>query len=181
MRETAKVLQSSANSSSSVAASDLSHPQRQTQTHTTSSRKKLSSIFLPCLHLPSHHSSFCHAFSFIFFSPSVSFLLPYFLSFLWHCIQFLKHFSYLCPSVVLLIAPYIFAYASPTLTATFILFYLLPSPHSLYCSHSSHTHFVLPHGTNVYSLQIRSYLASFQGPPFILVLLTTVGMTQPLY
>lgn len=136
MRETGKLLQFLAKSSSLVAPSDLSQPQHQTQTHTAFSRSGLLSVFLPYLFLHFLYSSFCHAFSFIFFSPSVSFLLLYFLSFLWHCIQFLKYFSHLRPSVVLLIPPHNFAYASPTSTITFIPFYLFSSPHSLYCSNS---------------------------------------------
>lgn len=175
MRETGKFLQFSAKSSSLVAVSDLSQPQHQTQTHTASSKSCLLSVFLPCLHLHFLYSSFCHDFSFIFFSPSVSFLVPYFLSFLWHCIQFLKYFSHLCPSVVLLIPPHNFPCASPTSTTTFFPFYLFPSPHSLHCSHSSHAHFVWTRGTNAYGLQIRSHLALFQGLSFILVL------TRPLY
>lgn len=66
-------MQLSAKSTSSVAASDLPQSQHQTQTDTASPRKKLSSVFLSCLHLPSLHSSFCHALLYSFCHQFLSF------------------------------------------------------------------------------------------------------------
>lgn len=52
-------------------------------------------------------------------------------------------------------------------------FYFFPSPLCLYCSRSSHTHFVLPHRTNAYGLQIVSSL--FPRPPIHLGTLDNSG------
>lgn len=169
MRGTGRLLQSSANSLSSVAASELSQPQHQTQIHTASPRNSLSSIFLSCIHLPSLHSSFCHALSFIFSSP-ISFFL---ISLLWQCIQFLTYFPHFCPSMVLLTPPHIFACAFPTPTAVFMLFifslalfaFTVVAPHTRILSyHIAQMHMVF-----------RSYLASFQGPPIHLGTLDNSG------
>lgn len=72
-------------------------------------KRHSSFYFLPYLHFPLLYSSFWQALSFVFSSPVVSSLLPYFLSFQWHCTQLLKHFSHLCPSVILFVPPHIFA------------------------------------------------------------------------